>query len=129
MAEPATQPNASSSNAKPRKLKSPKEKSQQQRQQQRHKVAVSPDDAAARAVTTTTSAAAAAAATTPKDGGVLLASYDVEFDYGAFDYDAVKADEGASLWLVRAPTSVRASLLLLFCLICDLCVFVCVWIL
>jgi hypothetical protein len=29
---------------------------------------------------------------------------------GQFDYDAVKADEGAELWLVRAPTAVRLLL-------------------
>jgi len=116
MAEPATQSNPSFSNVKPRKLKSAKEKPQrQQQQQQRHNVAVSPPDAAGAVTTTATMTTAAvavatAAATTPKDGGVLLADYDVEF--GDFDYDAVKAeaDEGAELWLVRAPTSVRLSL-------------------
>ena len=28
-------------------------------------------------------------------------------DYGDFDYDAVKADDGVELWLVRAPSTVR----------------------
>jgi hypothetical protein len=28
-------------------------------------------------------------------------------DYGDFDYDAVKADDGIELWLVRAPSTVR----------------------
>jgi hypothetical protein len=108
MTEPATQPNPSSSTVKPRKLKSSKEKSQ--RQQQRHKVGASSDaTVAAAAATAPTSAAAAAAPATPKDGGVLLTDYDVEF--GEFDYDAVKADEGAELWLVRAPTSVRLPFL------------------
>ncbi|KAI0296850.1 hypothetical protein BC826DRAFT_907982, partial [Russula brevipes] len=35
------------------------------------------------------------------------ADYEVEF--GDFDYDAVKAEEGAELWLVRAPTAVKAK--------------------
>jgi hypothetical protein len=106
MAEPATQPNSSFSHVKPRKIKTPKEKSQRQHQRQ-NQVAVSSD--AVGATTGPTSAAAAVSpAATPKDGGVLLADYDVEF--GDFDYDAVKADEGTELWLVRAPTSVRPFL-------------------
>ena len=28
-------------------------------------------------------------------------------DYGDFDYDAVKADDGVELWLVRVPSAVR----------------------
>jgi hypothetical protein len=28
-------------------------------------------------------------------------------DYGDFDYDAVKADDGVELWLVRVPSTVR----------------------
>lgn len=28
-------------------------------------------------------------------------------DFGDFDYDAVKADDGVELWLVRAPSMVR----------------------
>ena len=38
--------------------------------------------------------------------GSVLADFDV--DFGEFDYDMVKADEGAELWLVRAPTAVRS---------------------
>lgn len=34
---------------------------------------------------------------------------DLDLDFGEFDYDAVKADEGAELWLVRAPTAVKAK--------------------
>lgn len=30
-------------------------------------------------------------------------------DFGDFDYDAVKADDGAELWLIRAPSTVRVS--------------------
>jgi hypothetical protein len=30
-------------------------------------------------------------------------------DYGDFDYDAVKADDGVELWLVRTPSAVRPS--------------------
>jgi hypothetical protein len=97
MAEPATQPNSSSSHVKPRKLKTPKEKSQRQHQRQ-NQVAVSSSDAVGATTGGPTSAAAAVSA-------VGTADYDVEF--GDFDYDAVKADEGAELWLVRAPTSVR----------------------
>ena len=40
--------------------------------------------------------------------GSVPADYDVEF--GEFDYDAVKADEGAELWLVRVPTGVRSQI-------------------
>jgi len=28
-------------------------------------------------------------------------------DFGDFDYDSVKADDGVELWLVRAPSNVR----------------------
>ncbi|KAI9445754.1 hypothetical protein BJY52DRAFT_1314975, partial [Lactarius psammicola] len=38
--------------------------------------------------------------------GSVPAEFDVDVDFGEFDYDAVKADEGAELWLVRAPTTV-----------------------
>lgn len=38
--------------------------------------------------------------------GSVLADFDV--DFGEFDYDTVKEDEGAELWLVRAPTAVRS---------------------
>jgi hypothetical protein len=48
--------------------------------------------------------------------GCVPADFDFGVEFGEFDYDAVKADEGAELWLVRAPTAVRpvppASLLL-----------------
>ncbi|KAF8496848.1 hypothetical protein F5888DRAFT_1614298 [Russula emetica] len=30
-------------------------------------------------------------------------------DYGDFDYDAVKADDGVELWLVRAPSTMKAK--------------------
>lgn len=43
-----------------------------------------------------------------RDGGIELA------DFGDFDYDAVKADDGAELWLVRAPSTVRPRRRLLF---------------
>ena len=39
--------------------------------------------------------------------GSVPADFDTEVDFGEFDYDAVKADEGAELWLVRAPAAVR----------------------
>ena len=39
--------------------------------------------------------------------GCVPADFDVDVEFGEFDYDAVKADEGAELWLVRAPTAVR----------------------
>jgi hypothetical protein len=39
--------------------------------------------------------------------GTTLADLDVEF--GAFDYDAVRKDEEAELWLVRVPAKVRVS--------------------
>jgi len=106
MAEPATQPNPSS-HVKPRKLKTPKEKSQLQHQRQ-NQVAVSSD--AVGATTGPTSAAAVVSvAATPKNRGILLAEADYDVEFGDFDYDAVKADEGAELWLVRAPTSVKAK--------------------
>ncbi|KAH9030070.1 hypothetical protein EDB84DRAFT_1495108, partial [Lactarius hengduanensis] len=42
--------------------------------------------------------------------GSVPADLDVDVDFGEFDYDAVKADEeGAELWLVRAPTAVKAK--------------------
>jgi hypothetical protein len=48
--------------------------------------------------------------------GSVPADFDVDIDFGEFDYDAVKAEEGAELWLVRAPIAVRpvprASLLI-----------------
>jgi len=40
--------------------------------------------------------------------GLIHADYDVEF--GEFDYDALKADDTAELWLVRAPSAVRLLL-------------------
>ena len=103
-------PIASSSNT--RKPKKHKEKSQQ------HK-ASSPDaDAHAEtpmrnetlSLSAPTSAATAPAVEARRDGRVP-ADYDIEF--GDFDFDAVKAEEGAELWLVRAPSSVRLALFLL----------------
>ncbi len=44
--------------------------------------------------------------------GSVPADIDIDVDFGEFDYDAVKADEGAELWLVRAPTVVRSVPLL-----------------
>lgn len=42
--------------------------------------------------------------------GSVPADLDVDVDFGEFDYDAVKAEEeGAELWLVRAPTAVKAK--------------------
>ncbi|KAH9056787.1 hypothetical protein EDB87DRAFT_1566059 [Lactarius vividus] len=41
--------------------------------------------------------------------GSVPVDIDVDVEFGEFDYDAVKADEGAELWLVRAPTAVRAK--------------------
>jgi len=37
--------------------------------------------------------------------------------YGDFDYDAVKADDGVELWLVRAPSTVRSRIPVLFSLL------------
>jgi len=45
--------------------------------------------------------------------GLVPADWDVEF--GDFDFDAVNAEEGAELWLVRAPSSVRRTVLLCSC--------------
>lgn len=42
-----------------------------------------------------------------KDGLVPADCDDVEF--GDFDFDAVNAEEGAELWLVRVPSSVRRT--------------------
>jgi hypothetical protein len=39
--------------------------------------------------------------------GSVPADFDVDIDFGEFDYDSVKAEEGAELWLVRAPIAVR----------------------
>lgn len=99
----AMHPIASSSNTrKPRKHK---EKSQRHR-------ASSPDaDAHAgtpprdETVSSTAPTSAAAAAPAVDEDGLVPPEYDVEF--GDFDFDAVKAEEGAELWLVRAPSSVR----------------------
>ena len=44
--------------------------------------------------------------------GSVPADFDVDVDFGEFDYDAVKAEEGAELWLVRAPNEVRPILFL-----------------
>ncbi|KAH8980788.1 hypothetical protein EDB92DRAFT_1899627 [Lactarius akahatsu] len=41
--------------------------------------------------------------------GSVPADLDVDVDFGEFDYDAVAAEEGAELWLVRAPTAVKAK--------------------
>jgi len=101
MAEPTVQPIAASPNTTSRKPKRHKEKSQQQQRQQ-------PSGTPLHNEVTGPVSAAAAAGRKDKDSsdGVLaLADYDVEF--GDFDYDAVKAEEGAELWLVRAPPSVR----------------------
>jgi hypothetical protein len=52
------------------------------------------------------------AASSDHDGVIGSGDY-----YGDFDYDAVKADDGVELWLVRAPSAVRpASRCLLFSL-------------
>ncbi|KAI9436317.1 hypothetical protein H4582DRAFT_1816817 [Lactarius indigo] len=48
------------------------------------------------------------AAYVPPAGSVPV-SFDADVEFGEFDYDAVKADEGAELWLVRAPTAVKAK--------------------
>src|SRR6267378_3884587 len=39
--------------------------------------------------------------------GSVPADIDLDLDFGEFDYDAVNADEGAELWLVRVPTAVH----------------------
>ena len=54
----------------------------------------------------TVSSTAPAVEATRTDG-LVPADCDVEF--GDFDFDAVKAEEGAELWLVRAPSSVRLA--------------------
>jgi len=99
-------PIASSSNT--RKPKKHKEKSHQ------HKA--SSPDADAHAGTplrnetlslTASTSAASAPAVEARTDGLVPADYDVEF--GDFDFDTVKAEEGAELWLVRAPSSVRPS--------------------
>ena len=50
-------------------------------------------------------AAAAAAASSDHDYDNIVV--ESGGDYGDFDYDAVKADDGVELWLVRAPSTVR----------------------
>ncbi len=45
--------------------------------------------------------AAASSSSDHHDGVIELC------DYGDFDYDAVKADDGVELWLVRTPSAVR----------------------
>lgn len=96
-------PIASSSNT--RKPKKHKEKTQRHR-------ASSPDaDARAHAGTLlprneTVSSTAPAVEATRTDG---LGPADCDVEFGDFDFDAVKAEEGAELWLVRVPSSVRPS--------------------
>jgi len=102
MAEPTAQPIAAPPNSASRKRH--KEKSKQQQQQQPSGTPLHNEAAAP------VSAVSVAAGRKDKDSsdGVLgLVNYDVEF--GDFDYDAVKAEEGAELWLVRAPSSVKAK--------------------
>ncbi|KAN0141054.1 hypothetical protein V8E53_000810 [Lactarius tabidus] len=41
--------------------------------------------------------------------GSVPADFDVDIDFGEFDYDSVKAEEGAELWLVRAPIAVKSK--------------------
>jgi hypothetical protein len=81
-----------------------------QKTQRKHKAkakVVSPNSAI---VDRTTPAAAHAASqgsarpATPSDHDGVVESSDY---YGDFDYDAVKADDGVELWLVRAPSTVR----------------------
>ncbi|KAH9961040.1 hypothetical protein BC827DRAFT_1267790 [Russula dissimulans] len=56
--------------------------------------------------TTTTLALASASTAAAVPEGLIQADYDV--DFGEFDHDALRADDGAELWLVRAPSAVKA---------------------
>jgi len=101
-------PIASSSNT--RKPKKHKEKSQQHKASSPDADAETPLRNETLSLPAPTSAATAPAVEARRDGRVP-ADYDIEF--GDFDFDAVKAEEGAELWLVRAPSSVRLALFLL----------------
>lgn len=52
----------------------------------------------------TTAAASDSDSDSDRDHDGIIESGD---DYGDFDYDAVKADDGVELWLVRVPSAVR----------------------
>jgi len=78
-------------------------------------VVLSPKSATADRTTPVAAAAAAAAHTASQGSGRPAASsdHDGSIDesgdyYGDFDYDAVKADDGVELWLVRAPSTMKA---------------------
>jgi hypothetical protein len=93
---PPTAPVASSSSRKPKKLK--------QKEKSRKETAVSSRAEAADAGISTRNEGIDSSLAYAPPAGHVPADYDVEF--GEFDYDAVKADERAELWLIRAPTAV-----------------------
>lgn len=78
-------------------------------------VTVDPTTPAAHVASQGSSAAAAAAAASFSDHSGEDDVNGVESaDFGDFDYDAVKADDGVELWLVRAPSTVRPVAFSLF---------------
>ncbi|KAH8990053.1 hypothetical protein EDB86DRAFT_3104228 [Lactarius hatsudake] len=105
---PPTAPITSTSSARSKKQKKPTEK----RAKKSAKVAVaSSSDAEDRMMVAheETRGVDPTPAYVPPAGSVP-ADLDLDIDFGEFDYDAVAADEqGAELWLVRAPTAVKAK--------------------
>jgi hypothetical protein len=77
-----------------------------QRQHKGKAKAVSPNSATdpTPAAHTTSSQGNGPAASSDHHDGIIESG-----DYGDFDYDAVKADDGVELWLVRAPSTVRPA--------------------
>jgi hypothetical protein len=79
---------------------------QTQKTQRKHKgkaKVVSPNSATVDRTTPAAQGGGPAASSSDHDGIIESG------DYGDFDYDAVKADDGVELWLVRAPSTVRPA--------------------
>ena len=117
MTEPALPIASSSSSKAPKTPKKHKGKARRDKP-------VSPKSAT-RSVVDLTTPARAPSGSTSQGGTVVPASsspsssdrdvvVDSVGDFGEFDYDAVKADDGVELWLIRAPSNVRPHSALAF---------------
>ncbi|KAH9041751.1 hypothetical protein EDB85DRAFT_1920237 [Lactarius pseudohatsudake] len=103
---PPTAPITSTSSARSKKQKKPTEK--RAKKPAKVAAAASSSDAEDRMMVAPESVDPTPAYVPP--AGSVPADLDIDVDFGEFDYDAVKADEeGAELWLVRAPTAVKAK--------------------
>ncbi|KAF8471561.1 hypothetical protein DFH94DRAFT_195514 [Russula ochroleuca] len=91
-----------------------KHKGKKKAQQDKFEVVISPPNARAGATVNTTTPAAHVASQGSSASAPAASDHDDDGDdvesgdFGDFDYDAVKADDGVELWLVRAPSTVKA---------------------